>query len=357
MNTVLVNLLEHAFANNPPKNIYGDDPLTTAGDFSTPNERYFANVDYVINRAAEKGILVLLTPTYLGDGGGSQGWYQEMSGNGTAKLTALGQYVGNRYKAFKNILRVEGGHYNAPNKALVRAVAEGNKSVDDKPHTYHGSRGTSAMQWMAGESWLNVNNIYTDVSTVVNAAFGEYARSTAPFFLIEANYEGMYSTTEETVRLQAYQAVLSGASGHLMGNYPVWDFSSGWSNALNSAGARSMKHIAGVFAPRAWWTLIPDTSNTTLTAGASSGSDRAVAARASDGAFAIAYMPSLRSLTIDMSKLAGPKVKAQWVDPASGALTAVAGSPFTAFGAQSLRPAGANSSGYSDWVLLLESTP
>ena len=183
--------------------------------------------------------------------------------------------------------------------------------------------------------------------------------STQPqlFFLIEAIYEGMYNTTEETVRHQAYQAVLSGASGHLMGNYPVWDFSAGWSNALNSAGARSMKHIAGVFTPRAWWTLLPDTANTTLTAGASSGADRAVAARASDGAFAIAYMPSIRSITMDLSKLAGPKVKAQWIDPASGAATTVSGSPFPAFGTQSMRPAGGNSSGYGDWVLVLESTP
>ncbi len=30
------------------------------------------------------------------------------------------------------------------------------------------------------------------------------------------------------VRTQAYQAVLSGAGGHIMGNNPVWQFGSGW---------------------------------------------------------------------------------------------------------------------------------
>jgi hypothetical protein len=357
INAVLVNLIEHEFANNAPRNAYGDAPFTKAGDFSTPNEAYFAHVDYVINKAAEKGILVLLAPAYLGYAGASQGWYQEMLSNGTTKLTTFGQYVGSRYKNFKNILWVEGGDFNAPNKAVVRAVAEGIKSVDNKPHTFHGDRGTAAEQWMGGESWLNVNNIYTDDATVVSAAFGQYAASTKPFFLIEAIYENMSNANAWTVRQQAYQAVLSGASGHMMGNDPMWYMGSGWQNALNSAGAKSLKHIANLFATHEWWKLVPDRAGVTLTAGTLSGAYRSVAAVASDASFAIAYMPSKRSITIDMSKLSGPKVKAQWVDPTSGTATSVSGSPFLASGTRSLSPTTNNGSGDGDWLLVLESTP
>jgi hypothetical protein len=68
-------------------------------------------------------------------------------------------------------------------------------------------------------------------------------------------------------------------------------------------------------------------------------------------------MPTFRSITIDMSKLAGPNVKAQWVDPANGATSTIPGSPFPAFGARSMQPAANNSSGFGDWVLVLEATP
>jgi len=358
VNTLLVELIEHLFATNAPRNIYGDAPFTTPGDFSTPNEAYFAHADYVINKAAQKGMLVLLTPAYVGYNGGNEGWYQEMSANGTAKLYAYGQYLGNRYKNFDNIVWVDGGDYNVANKALVQALANGIRSVDSKPHTYHAQRGTAAMQfWGTAEPWLTVNDIYTDENSVVASAFGEYNRSSAPFFLIEARYEGSNGATEQTVRMQAYQAVLSGASGHVMGNSSLWELKPGWQQLLNSGGARSLLPLSNLFTSRPWWMLQPDSANTTLTSGVSSGADRAVAARASDGSFAIAYTPTVRTFTIDMSKLAGPKVKAQWVDPSSGTASTVTGSPFPAFGTQGMRPVGNNASGYADWVLVLESTP
>ena len=358
INTVIVELMEHYFSANPPKNVYGDGPFTTPGDFSTPNEAYFTNIDYLINSAAQKGILVMLTPAYVGYNGGQEGWYQEMSANGTAKLQTFGQYLGNRYKNFKNVLWVQGGDYNVANKSLVQALANGILGVDSKPQTYHAVRGTAAMQfWGTSEPWLSVNSIYTDETTVVASAFGEYNRSTAPFFLIEARYEGEYNATEQTVRLQAYQSVLSGAGGHLMGNNPIWPFATGWQQALNSAGSRSLAQVNNLFSPRQWWTMQPDVNNTTPTSGVSSGTNRAVAARASTGSFAIAYMPTIRSITVDFSKLAGPKVTAQWVDPSTGTTASIAGSPFAASGIQSLRPATNNASGYGDWILLLESTP
>lgn len=358
VNTVIVELMEHYYSPNPPLDAYGDAPFTTAGDFSTPNEAYFAQADYVINKAAQMRMLVLLTPAYVGYQGGPQGWYQEMVSNGTTKLFAYGQYLGNRYKGFNNILWVEGGDYNVADKSLVRAIANGIRSIDSKPQTYHAQRNTAAMQfWGTAEPWLTVNDIYTDETTVVASAFGEYNRSSAPFFLIEARYEGEQNATELTVRQQAYQAVLSGSTGHVMGNGLIWPFASGWQQALNSPGSRSLPQVSALFTTRSWWKLQPDQANTMLTSGISSGQDRTAAALASDHSFAIAYMPSVRSITIDMSKLAGANVKAQWIDPSTGSSSTVSGSPFPAFGTRSLQPAASNASGYGDWVLLLEATP
>jgi len=357
-NAVLVNLVEHQFTANPPRNAYGDAPFTVPGDFSTPNAAYFNQAEYVISHAAAKGILVVLAPAYMGYGGGSEGWYQEMVANGAPRMRAYGQFVANRFKAYNNILWVDGGDFNPPEKTLLRAVANGIRDVSPAAlQTFHGSRGTSALGFLGtAETWLNVNNIYTDDSTVVADALTEYARSTMPFFLIEALYENE-GAGETVVRAQAYQAVLSGGTGHIMGNRPIWLFDPGWQGALNSAGARTLANLRSLFESIDWWTLVPDSANTFLTAGVGSGGSRAVASRASSGSLALVYMPTARTLTLAMGQLAGPHVRARWFDPANGAYTTVSGSPFPASGSQAFAPTGSNAHGLGDWVLVLDSVP
>src|SRR5882724_9579397 len=48
-NSIIVNLIEHHF--NGPVDRYGEGPFTTPGDFSTPNEKYFANADWMLRKA------------------------------------------------------------------------------------------------------------------------------------------------------------------------------------------------------------------------------------------------------------------------------------------------------------------
>lgn len=366
-NTLLVNLIEHHFSNNPPRNAYGQAPFLTPGDYGTPNEQYFAHVDWVIQRAADKGFLLLLVPSYLGYGGGDQGWYQEMVANGTTKLREFGRYLGRRYAGFSNILWMHGGDYNPPNKALVREIALGIREFDTRAlMSAHCAPETAAAEYWGGESWLQINNVYT-YNAVYSASLAQYGRSDQmPFFFLEGRYENEAGEgTEQRVRVQAYHALLSGATGQVFGNNPIWHFNApnglyptslSWQQALNGRGSQSMTHVRTLFAPRPWWTLQPDASNALLTAGLSSGQDRAVAARATDGSFAIAYMPSVRTVTLNLAQLAGPRVNARWYDPASGTYSAVAGSPFLASGSQTFRPAGNNTSGFGDWVLVLEST-
>lgn len=357
INALLVELIERSLCLNSPSNAYGNAPFTTAGDFSTPNEAYFAHAEYVVAGARSRGMLMLITPAYMGFGGGCcEGWYDLMQANGTDKMRAFGEYVAQRFRPYDNVLWVQGGDYNPPDLPLLRSVPLGIRDVDTKwLHTFHGSRGTSALGYLGNtESWLNVNNIYTDGNTVVANAFAEYQRSTMPFFLIEAAYE-FESANETLVRTQAYQASLSGAMGHLYGGN--WRFPNGWESDLNPPGLASLRHLRTLVDAFAWWTLVPDTNNTILTAGVGSGSSRAVAARSSTGAFAILYTPSVRALTVSLTGMSGPNVRARWYDPTNGSHTAITGSPFAANGSRDFTPTGNNSRGLGDWVLVLESVP
>ena len=130
-NTVNVSLLEHKFAVGAPANRRGDLPFTSPGDFSTPNEAYFAFADSVIDLAAAKGMVVQLSYMYLGYGGGDEGWWGELndSRNTRAVCFAFGQYLGNRYRGRANIVWVAGGDFAAPagseGEARLHRILEG----------------------------------------------------------------------------------------------------------------------------------------------------------------------------------------------------------------------------------------
>jgi hypothetical protein len=357
-NTVLVNLLEHFFVSNPPNNAYGVGPFTTPGDFSTPNEPYFAFADTVIRKAAAKGILVLLTPAYLGYPASGHGWSTEMAQNGVTKLKSYGNYLGNRYRTQPNILWVNAGDSPTPDKSLVDAVATGIRMVDTVHlQTAHAYEGYSALSFFGSYSWLDVDSIYQQAPSINLAATSEYNLAThKPFFLIESFYENEHNTTNKTVRQEAYEPLLGGGMGQIFGNRPIWLFDTGWQDALNSQGSRDMQSLHALFGARRWDLLVPDQTSSFLTAGWSSGTDRASAARASDGSWGLAYLPSSRNITVDLSGFSGA-VRASWFDPTSGILSPVPGSPFINTGSRSLNSPATNGAGDSDWVLVLETAP
>ena len=245
-NTLLVNLIERRFATHAPANAYGREPFLKRSDFATPNDEYFVYADWVLRRAAEKGFLVLLTPSYAGSGGGGEGWYQDMQASGPAKLRSYGQYLGLRYRDFDNIVWVHGGDYDPPDKLLITAIAEGIRDTDPRSlHTAHCAPEKAAFACFGDEPWLSLNSVYT-YGSAYSAALAEYRRPEAqPFFLIEGSYENEHGSTEQSLRSQAYEALLSGAAGEVFGNNPIWHFGSGglytavvtWRQALESGCA------------------------------------------------------------------------------------------------------------------------
>jgi Protein of unknown function (DUF4038)/Putative collagen-binding domain of a collagenase len=361
-NTLLVNLIEHAFARNAPANAYGDTPFLVAGDYATPNPAYFDHARWVLDRACERGFVVLLTPSYVGNGGGGEGWYQAMVASGAAKMLGYGRYVGERFGDLSNIVWVHGGDYNPPDRELIRAMVQGIRETDtDALHTAHNSPGWAALEYWRGEPWLSVNNVYT-YEPVHEAVLGQYAEGDGmPFFLMEAAYENEHGADEHRVRAQAYQALLSGASGHVYGNNPIWHFGGpgiyqapgSWQEELDSRGARSMTVLYDLLSATEWWLLEPDADGELLIGGRGGYDERAVAARARDGSFALVYMPTGRVITLDLAPLDGASVEARWHDPSSGETRVVEGSPFPGGSRQTLVPGPSNRSGYSDWILEL----
>jgi len=348
-NSIIVNLIEHKF--HGPVNRYGEGPFTTPGDFSTPNEKYFAHADWVIRKAAEKGIQVFLAPIYLGYIGTDEGWIEEALANGPEKCRAWGRYVGRRYRDFDNLVWLIGGDRNPDTaRADVDAVAAGIKEFDQRHiFTAHCHPENSAVSRYGNDGWLDLNTTYT-YNIVHKMLLADYNhKPPMPYVLIETSYEGEHNASALQIRRQAYWAILCGAAGQFMGNRPIWLFDPGWQAALDSTGARDMARLKTFFSRQPWDRLVPDEKHDVVIDGLGefNGLDYLAAARTSDGGTVIAYIPTARPFTVDMARMAGNKAKASWFNPRTG--ESAAAGEFATRGKKQFTPPGEG-----DWLLVLD---
>jgi hypothetical protein len=377
----------------------GIAPFLTAGDLSAPNPAYFERVDEMLRIAAAHGMAVLLDPIE------TSRWLPVLRANGLAKATAYGEFLGKRYKDYPNILWMHGNDFQSwqdkTDDALVQAVAKGIRSADKNHlHTvelhYLTSGSLDDPSW---EPLIDFDLAYTYFPAYAQV-LTEYNRPDfKPVIMAEGSYEFEQGSegSPSSLRRQEYWTMLSGAAGQVYGSLYTWRLPKDWEANLDTPGAVQFGYMKNFFAPRKWQDLVPDQSHTVVTAGYDGFSgfigkasawigkdlafsepgfprkvlDRirrttgygytatntyATAASTPDGSLVAVYMPTARTVTVDMSKLSGPAV-ARWYDPASGDYLSAAPSPLPSKGEKTFTPPGENSAGDSDWVLVIETSP
>ena len=366
-NSLLVNLIEHWFASSPPKNVYGDQPFTAKNNFATPNEKYFEHVDWVIEKAAQYNIQILLAPIYLGAIGGQlggdhdQGWIDELLAAPLGQCIEYGHFLGERYRNFDNILWVIGGDRD-PALSLNRLniIAEAIKE-SDKRHlfTAHPQPEKSTSEQFTGGDWLDINATYT-YEIVHKKLLRDYNHSpTMPTFLVESAYENEHNATEVQIRRQAYWSILCGGFGHVFGCWPIWGFGSPqgpkgypaneWKNALALPGSVGMTRWGDFFRSRRWYDLKPDQEHAVVTSGLGefNGLNFVSAAMSSDRSVTLAYLPSRTTITVDLTKMSGQEVAGKWFNPREGTYSNIGEFP-TNSSTEFTSPTA------DDWLLVLE---
>jgi hypothetical protein len=343
----------------------GITPFTSGTDFATPRETYFARVDLILQAAAKYGIIVFLNPAETID------LLSVALSNGATKCRNYGRYLGNRYKNFNNIVWFFGNDFqnwtNYESDEVILSISQGIK--DNAPthlHTtlldYYVSNSRDDTRW---NGIININTAYTYYPTYAEILAGYNLTPAMPVIMGEADYEYERASQPERQRRQEYWTFLAGGCGHLYGNGYIWPFSSGWKSYLSTTGANELQYCKNLFQSRAWYSLVPDQSHVFLTSGygtfesngldhkSISSNDYATAAITANGNLAIIFIPTARTITVDMSKLSGTS-SARWYDPTAGTYQTISGSPFANSGSRNFTSSGNHSDGENDWVLVLE---
>jgi hypothetical protein len=334
-------------ATDPP-DAQGHRPFVD-DDITRLNEPYWAHVDRVLARTEALGFAVFLFPAYLGYK--DDGYMALFLKNGPDKARQYGRLVGRRFKARKNLVWVHGGDRDPAEARDVVAAVRAGIDEEDKGHLRIAHWAQEIDPYGPfGADWVDFYTTYTYKPLVPLLARHVAHTPRKPVILVETHYEDDFGKrTAADARKYPYRAVLSGAAGHFFGNKPLWFSGHGWEEALDKPGSQAMVHVGRLFRSRPWWDLVPDRGRSLCTAGCETleSDDGVQAALTADRSTAMAFLPSRRAITMDLSRMSGRSVKASWFDVVSGEVTP--GGAFPTGAAQRFEPPRDG-----EWVLVLD---
>lgn len=337
------------------------------------NEAYFEHVDWVINRAAEKGMFIGLVPTWGDKVDKRHGVGPEIFDVNNAR--AYGEIIGERYKDFSNIIYLLGADRLVTDETqpIYEAMAEGVKSKDNNHlMTFHPNGAHSSSQWFHDAEWLDFNMVQTSHAQRSYACYirwliPDYERTPIkPVLDGEPRYEHFpvgwdYQTfgwfDDADVRQAAYQSVFSGSFGHTYGCHDIWQMNSPehkptrwarhyWYDDLDLPGAWDMLHMRRLMESRPFLDRIP--FQQIVENAYMAETEYNVATRGDD--YLMVYLAAGKEVHLDLSLMGWREGKAWWFDCKSGEITAIGSVEMD--GIKSFKPATRLRG--NDWVLVID---
>ena len=302
-------------------NIHGDKPWKDNNPL-TPNEAYFKNVDAVVRIARENNVNISMTLFH-------QRYRKYITvDNGRA----WAKWVAQRYKDEPNIVWSMTPEAKKEFVPILRELAAGLHDGDGGSHliTFKPDPAPFTSSFIHEEKWLDFNSMQTwnGVQLIYPMVTKDYQmKPVKPVLMAEGAYENGseygFEVTPLWIRRQAYYSYLAGGH-HTYGHNDSWRVLPTWKKALDAPGATQLSLLRKIFlARKEWWNLAPDQA-IFASGGNTDGKVLNLAARHKDGQWAMIYLGSKASFSINMNKIAaGSKVHAFWIDPRTGESTEI----------------------------------
>lgn len=252
-----------------------------------PNNDYWDQVDYIVDKANALGLYIGFLPTW------GRYWHDNVKDNKplftVQNAEVYGEWLGRRYRE-KHLIWVLGGDrtiQNEGHKEIIRAMARGLRKGDGGAHlmTFHPRGGSGSAQDFHNDDWLDVNMRQNGHNTKFNEGYHntrvDYDRTPIkPVLDGEPIYEDhpvsfrpkdLGHSIASDVRRPLYWNLFTGAFGHTYGHHSVWQmWQPGrapinnplmpWYEAIDQPGARQMQYGRWLMESRPFLTRIPDDS-------------------------------------------------------------------------------------------------
>ena len=346
---------------------YRDEFPLLSKDPLTPNPRYWAYLDEIIEKCQARGLHVCLFTMWGEDA--------DSLSNPLRDNYEYGHFLGKRYRDQKHVMfsvagefvtitaRPDrsnakwGGPISEAQREYLNALGRGLRDGGKGNHliTIHGNGGPNARPgtYFFDEQWCDFLTNQGSVLPIDDMIQGDYNRHPPkPTHLGENSYEGigMYGARQPLgnrkagawiTRFHAYWSVFMGGFGYTYGHWDLWHMNTlkigrtarDWTRVepfksndgsfteaqLNAEGAGDMIHLKNLMLSESITSRVPDQSLITpATRGSDFGVDLRVATRGHDRTWAFVYSTKGDSFTVIMNKLAGPSVDGFWYNPRSG---------------------------------------
>lgn len=373
-NTLLVSIISNAvdqMGGNPPY-WKGISPFNVKWDFSTPNEKYFQHADRFLAMALSKGFFVMLVPCYLGyfDAPG-QGWWDEVrsTNNSPEKMRKFGEFLGDRYKNNPNIMWIIGGDNDAKgiDSAYMNNLVEGIKLYDQN-HLWSGHFSTG---WSTDNElykrYIDIDGLYVWKEISLGKGNPQYLSELNQYqkgkmiIQLDQSYEHdvpHYADNEnpQWIRRKMWDGLLSGCAGTsfssgTLNNQAYW--MKKWKPLMNTPGMQYVNHCFSFFGSIPWHNLIPDTTTKVISdgRGVKGSMDYICAAKSPEGDWYVMYIPTGRTLYVNVKEMSGNAMRMHWYNPRFGSFIQIGhvGGNDTQFGLVTPDD--------NDWVLVFDNFP
>jgi len=365
----------NSYGHLPFKNKNPNTPAVVNGD----NNDYWDHVEYIIDKAAEKGIYIAALPTW-----GSfvcPAWsadYIPVLFPNTTTAASYGHFLASRFKNRPNLIWIMGGDRSGKNGgskselAVFRAMA--NAINDEDPNhlmTYHPAGSDTSSKYFHNDSWLDFNMFQSghkrDNAQAYSILTADYNKKPIkPVLDGEPRYEDIAvgfkiangRIDAYDVRQAAYWAVFAGGFGHAYGNNNIWQMwkpgyyslynaATPWNKAMYMEGSQDMQHVKKLMLSRPFTSRVPD--QTIISGDAGDGANHMQATRG-DG-YMFIYFSLGQSKTINLGKISGTSLKGWWYNPRNG--TAKYLGKYKNSGNKVFDAPGETARG-NDWILVLD---
>lgn len=374
-----VALAEIDGLNSP--NAFGETPLFE-NDPTQPNPRYFDNIAKVLKKAEAKGLYVALLPTW-GDKVFKKGWGVGPEVFNVENAETFGRWIGQRFKHFTNIIWVIGGDRNPRQdskdveiwRAMAKGIASRTGGNDNTLMTFHPqpSAPGGSSNWFHQDKWLDFNMHQTghcpNQATYKKIAHDYNLLPIKPTIDGEPLYEDhpncfkpeeLGHSIPEDIRRIMYWNVFAGAFGQSYGCHAVWQMFTPdreginfplrpWKVALDLPMATQVQHLKNLMLSRPFLTRIPDQNM--VVDKQEDDENYVIATRDQAGSYAMIYIPTGKTVTLNTTTLKSKTLKCSWYDPRTGAWSDagfVSSSPSFTY-----TPPSSGGKGH-DWVMVLD---